>query len=213
MKILISIFSSEKHINSRISFIKNSWLKDVDNYIIISDYDDIKNRTYQLSRDNSYVSNVEKNFKSFHFLYENFLEFDWFINLDDDTFLNYPNLVDLVKTLPKDEIFLLGKINEGSLPSDRSLNYCSGGAGYLFNRITLNLLRRIDDSYNRTIFADANIGFFCRENQIKLINNDLFHPTTPSFYHYDNNKIKNSISFHYIFGEEFNNLYKIIKNE
>lgn len=212
MKILISVISTRKHTESRLRYLKNTWLKDVENYIVLSDYDNIEEKTYKITEDSSYESNVEKNFKSFSFFYERFSDFDWFLNLDDDTFLNYKNLTKLIETLPIDEVFLLGKINPGTLPSDRTLNYCSGGAGYLFNRKTLEILKDIDSTYNKSVFADANIGFYCREKEIPLVNNELFHPTKPSYYNYDDEKIKDAISFHYIFEDDFNILYNIIKN-
>jgi len=211
MKILISIISTKKHTESRLKYIKNTWLKDIENYVILSDYENNEEKTYKITEDSSYESNVEKNFKSFSFFYENFSDFDWFLNLDDDSFLNYKNLTKLIETLPIDEIFLLGKINMGTLVSDRTLNYCSGGAGYLFNKKTLEILRKIDNNYNKSIFADANVGFFCRDNGIKLVDNHLFHPTKPSYYNYDDEKIKKAITFHYKFEEDFNTLYLKIK--
>lgn len=210
MKILISIISSSKHVDSRLKFIRDSWINDVEDYVILSDHSDESNNTYQITYNSSYESNVEKNFKSFKFFYEKYPDFDWYMNLDDDTFLNYNNLKEYVKTLSNDGIFMTGYINLGSLPSDKSLSYCSGGAGYVFNKKTLEILKNIDVNYNRTIFADANIGMFCRDNNIKLINSDLFHPREPEFHGCDDELTKKSISFHYILGQEMVNLHNRI---
>ena len=168
MKILISIISSQKHRETRIDFIKQTWLRDVENYVIISDYEDKLLNTIKITEDETYESNVEKNFKSFIYFYENYGDYDWFMNLDDDTFLNYDNLKLLLNSLSKEEVFMLGRINYGTLPQDTSLNYCSGGAGYVFNKKTLEILKDIDMSYNKSRFADANIGMFCRDKNIKL---------------------------------------------
>ena len=212
MKILVSIISSSKHIDSRIKFIENSWLNDVKNYVILSDFSNESNNTYQITPNSNYESNVEKNFKSFKFFYEKYPDFDWYMNLDDDTFLNYRNLEEYIKTLPSDKVFMTGFINYGTLPSDTSLNYCSGGAGYVFNRKTLEILKDIDVRYNRSVFADANIGMFCRDNNIELIPSDLFHPRDPDFHNCSLDKTKKSISFHYIIGQEMVNLYNKVFN-
>lgn len=212
MKILISIISTQKYLESRINLIKNTWLQDTENYVIISDYDDASLNTVKITEDTTYESNVIKNFESFKHFYQNYSDFDWFLNLDDDTFLNYKNLKSLINTLSVNDVFMLGRINYGSLPDDPSLNYCSGGAGYLFNRKTLEILKDIDMTYNKSRFADANVGFYCRDNNIPIIDNDLFHQREPSYYGSDENKIKKSITFHYIFNDEFNKLYNIINN-
>jgi hypothetical protein len=67
-------------------------------------------------------------------------------------------------------------------------------------------------TYNKSRFADVNVGFYCRDNNIPIIDNDLFHQREPSYYGSDENKIKKSITFHYIFNDEFNKLYNIINN-
>jgi hypothetical protein len=211
MKILISIISTSKYFDSRIKLIQETWLKDVENYVIITDYNDESTNSVKVTEDSTYQSNVEKNFKSFHHFYEKYNDFDWFMNLDDDTFLNYGNLKNLLESYSKDDIFMLGRINHGTLPQDTSLNYCSGGAGYIFNRKTLEILKDIDMSYNLSRFADANVGMFCRDKNIKLIDNDLFNPREPEYYGFDENQIKNKITFHYIFNEKFEHLYKLIK--
>lgn len=212
MKILISIISTKKYLDSRIKLIQDTWLKDVENYVIITDYDDELTNSVKITEDSTYESNVEKNFKSFNYFYEKYNDFDWFINLDDDTFLNYNNLKKLLYSYSKDDIFMLGRINYGSLPQDTSLNYCSGGAGYIFNKKTLEILKDIDMSYNKSRFADANIGFFCRDKGIKIIDNELFHQRAPDYYNYTDEIIKKSITFHYIFNDGFNKLYNIINN-
>jgi hypothetical protein len=212
MKILVSIISSSKHTDSRIKFIKDSWLKDVEDYVILSDHSDIDSKTYQITENSSYESNVEKNFKSFKFFYDNYSDFDWFINLDDDTFLNYNNLKEYIQSLSEDEIFMTGFINYGTLPSDTSLNYCSGGAGYVFNKKTLEILKDINNLYNLSMFADANIGMYCRDKNIKLISSDLFHPRDPEFHNCSIDTTKKSISFHYVVGQEMINLYNRIFN-
>ena len=65
MKILVTIISSEKHLDSRIKIIQDTWLKDFENYLIISDYDDKENHTVKVTDNKTYESAPEKNLKSF----------------------------------------------------------------------------------------------------------------------------------------------------
>lgn len=223
MKILVTIISSKKHVESRITPIKETWLKDFSNYLIISDYTDENLNTVKITEDNTYESAVEKNIKSFPYLYENYPDFDWFINLDDDSFVNYENLVNYIETLPTQEVIKIGHLNIGS--AGYGINYHSGGAGTLFNREALKILRKITETNNynyfrdkngeykpnQTPFADANVGIFCDDNGIEQIHSNLFNPREPNFYNYTLEEIKKQITFHYIFGEEFYKLYKLIK--
>jgi hypothetical protein len=211
LKILISIISSKKFLESRLQYIFETWLRDVKNYVIISDHEDKTKNILKLNEDSNYESHIKKNFDSFDFFYKNYGNFDWYMNLDDDTFLNYKNLEQELKKYSLDDVFMLGHINKGTLPTKPNLNYCSGGAGYVFNNKTLKILKNINMTYNNSRYADANIGMFCEENRIKIINNVLFNPNTPEFFKFDREKIKNSITFHYIFKQKFYELYNLIK--
>ena len=206
MKILISIITSKKFSDSRLKFIRSTWLNDVENFCLISDEDDTTNLIYQATTDDSYESNVEKNFESFKILQKNFPDFDWYMNLDDDTFLNFENLKKELSNFSLDEIFILGHINQGTFPEDPSLNYCSGGAGYVFNNKTLKKLVNIDKSYNRSRYADVNIGIFCRENNIPILGCSKFNPLAPL----NSQDIIQNISYHYIFNSKFEELYSLI---
>jgi len=222
MKILVTIISSEKHLDSRIKIIQDTWLKDFENYLIISDYDDKENHTVKVTDNKTYESAPEKNLKSFVYLFENCKDFDWFINVDDDSFVNYKNLIELVKTLPTDEIVKIGRLNENS--AGFGINYHSGGAGTLFNFKALEVLKNAHPSgkygyfreengdYNakQTPYADVNVGIFCSDNNIEQVNCSLFNPREPKYWNYTNEEIKKQITFHYIFGDEYYKLYNII---
>ena len=222
MKILVTIISSEKHLDSRIKIIQDTWLKDFENYLIISDYDDKENHTVKVTDNKTYESAPEKNLKSFVYLFENYKDFDWFINVDDDSFVNYKNLIGLVKTLPVDEIVKIGRLNKNS--AGFGINYHSGGAGTLFNFKALEVLknaypsgkygyfREENGDYNakQTPYADVNVGIFCSDNNIEQVNCSLFNPREPKYWNYTNEEIKKQITFHYIFGDEYYKLYNII---
>lgn len=223
MKLLLTIISTQKYFDTRVKYIKDSWLKDFENYLIISDHEDIKNNVVKITEDNSYESAVEKNVKSFRYIYENYSDFEWFMTVDDDSFVNYANLIDYVSKLPTDEIIKIGHLNMNTAGYD--INYHSGGAGTLFNMQALKILKNItdtdkyyyyrnsDETYtaNQTPFADANVGIFCNNNGIEQIDSPLFNPEKPQYFKYSEEQIKKQITFHYIYGEEQVNLYNLIK--
>jgi hypothetical protein len=87
----------------------------------------------------------------------------------------------------------------------------SGGAGYCFNYNTLKILKNINNEYNISRFADANIGFYCDKNNIRLNECLLFNPREPEYFSYNIEQIKKQITFHYIFKEKFYEIKNLIK--
>jgi hypothetical protein len=211
MKILVSIISSSKFVEDRIKYIEETWLKDVDDYLIISDEENKQKKIIKITDDSTYESNVIKNFETLKFLFTQKSDYDWYIVLDDDTFLNYKNLVSYLSTQSTEDISIIGRINWGTLPSNPSLNYMSGGAGYCFNYNTLKILKNINNEYNISRFADANIGFYCDKNNIRLNECLLFNPREPEYFSYNIEQIKKQITFHYIFKEKFYEIKNLIK--
>ena len=224
MKLLVTILSTEKYFETRVKYVKESWLKDFSYYIILSDHEDKSSNVVKITDDNSYESAVEKNLKSFSYIYDNYSNFDWFLNVDDDSFVNYKNLMELISTLPIDKVVKVGHLNNGT--AGFGINYHSGGAGTLFNKEALKILKKITDtnkydyyrdefeSYTatQTPFADANVGIFCNDNNLTQVHCPLFNPEKPTFHNYTNDEIRKQITFHYIYGEEQVKLYNFIKN-
>jgi hypothetical protein len=211
MKILISIITTRKYRESRLKYILDTWYKDVEDIIIVTDEESSELPMIKFCDDDSYETNVPKNFFAINHFNEKNDNFDWYMILDDDTFLNYANLKKLLEKQDRESIFMLGHTNKGSFPQDPTLNYSSGGAGYVFNNKTMKVLSKINYNYGISRFADVNVGFYCRDNDIKIVHNDLFHPLPPESFNANDEYIKNAISFHYIIGEKQLELYNKIK--
>lgn len=190
--------------------IEQTWLQDVPNYLMFTDAPG-PNQVF-MTDDTSYESHLAKAMNSFSYLFRYHSGYDWYINVDDDTYLNYNNLVKELKDYSTDKIFMLGSVNKGTCAYDFNLSYCSGGAGSVYNRKTLAVLAELDDSYKLTPYADANIGLFCRDKGIKLVHNDKFNGERIEKYSLSNEQIKSQITFHYVAGAQFFQLHNLINS-
>ena len=107
---------------------------------------------------------------------------------------------------------------------DRTLRYCAGGGGYVMNFKTLTILyNSLIPTMTDEIWSDVMMGKIARKNKVNIIDNDKFKSRTPAHYKFNDETIKNKISFHlhpiakekrgkYIFKDEMFKLYNIINN-
>lgn len=123
-------------------------------------------------------------------LYEHFLdEYDWFMKLDDDTFVHKERLLKTLSVFDPTVPLLLGKsyvtrpssgavTGPGAMWKDvDSLTFCHGGAGYIMSR---ELLRRVGphllESTTVTALEDAAIAAACFEvTGARCMNTNLRH--------------------------------------
>ena len=61
MKILLLLISTRKFEYTRLKYVMDTWLNDIDNYIIISDENKEEPKTVKATDDDSYESNTIKN--------------------------------------------------------------------------------------------------------------------------------------------------------
>lgn len=167
------------------------------NIIFYSDYEDINKKIYKVSNRTDYASNEEKHLNAFSLVNELYTQYDWFFFCDDDTFVNTEHL----ENANFDENFIHGSIITGCWQNDKSLEYCSGGAGYLISK---NILIKIcKNLYNsNTGFADVSLGYVAKKCKIPFLNDDRFRSQNPSFFNIKDSKIKNFFTFHYIKAKE-----------
>lgn len=196
MKILFVILHGLKN-KSRYFTIKNTWGKDVD-LLFYSDYEDLEKNIIKVSNRTDYHSNEEKHINILKFLENNHKNYDWFFFCDDDTFVNTKKLIDNLENF--DSRCVNGSVIN-CWPKDFTLNYCSGGAGYLIHRSLLDIISKNIRVLNSG-YSDVTLGLFLRDNNIKSINYDWFNTQAPNFYGYDFSVAHNYITFHYIKTED-----------
>lgn len=184
----------------------NSWGKDVD-FIFYSDCDNKEKKIIKVSDDSTYSSNEAKHINIIKYLIEHDYQYEWFFFCDDDTFVNTKNLENSL------DLFDINKINGGVLNgtwnTDKSLNYCSGGAGYVIHNTTL---RKISGSIKSTDsgYSDVSLGICCRELNIELNHSENFKSQNPNYYKQEVTTIKDIFTFHYISPELMSEMYDII---
>jgi len=186
--------------------IVNSWGKNVD-FLFYSDCDNEDKKIVKVSDNSSYSSNEPKHINVIKYLVENNYQYEWFFFCDDDTFVNTKNLENNLDLFDKDKIN--GSVLKDTWLQDRSLVYCSGGAGYLIHKTLLPII-------SKTIklgsgYSDVSLGICAKELNIELINHDGFKSQPPDFYKVEKTLIKDIYTFHYIKPDLMNEMYLILQ--
>lgn len=223
MKIQQLIITCDKNVELQKS-IRETFSKDFDSYVFIGDsfsYDTIAN--LDIPKGYQYVP-----FKLAYFIMKcnSQDEFDFYFFQDDDTYVNYERLKNEIKKvgLSNDKPQCLGKIfrnynendaKEQGMPlqtlrgvdSYLPLDYPSGGAGFVINKIGFKKIRdylRKNPNFATAYNGDISIGFWMRNsNDFELIHSEKFRPDNSS-YLLDNDYV----TFHYMNSEKINELYK-----
>ena len=186
--------------------IVNSWGKNVD-FLFYSDCDNEDKKIVKVSDNSSYSSNEPKHINVIKYLVEHDYQYEWFFFCDDDTFVNTKNLENNLDLFDKDKIN--GSVLKDTWPQDRSLVYCSGGAGYLIHKTLLPII-------SKTIklgsgYSDVSLGICAKELNIGFINHDGFKSQAPNFYKVEKTLIKDIYTFHYIKPDLMNEMYLILQ--
>jgi hypothetical protein len=157
--------------------------------------------------------------KYIHFIYNmNIPNYDWYIFIDDDTFVFKNRLEKLLLQYDCRDCYYIGK--ELDHIKDQFCLYMSGGAGYAISKVLYskiyNYIREIgiNKVYNHCC-DDLCIGLWiqniAKTNKVHQINNNLFHLDTHK--NKDENELENSITFHKIMSVEQFQFYQAIADE
>lgn len=195
MKITAFIITSEKYEDRR-NRIRNTWGKKID-YLFVSDHED--HDTIKITEENNYQSAEIKSIKIKNEMPDRYLDNDYFFFCDDDTFLNADLLKAELSSFKKNCIY--GHIMN-CWPPDTSLNFLSGGSGYLISKEVLIPIMGEIPILNSGA-NDVTLGFFFREKKIKIAHDDRFNPFTPESM--KKNEVKKNFTFHYIQNDELMN--------
>jgi len=169
------------------------------------------------------MDNLENlTWKYIHFIYNtNITEYDWYIFIDDDTFVFQSKLENLLKQYDHNDYYYIGK--ELDHIKDECCLYMSGGAGYAISKALYakiyTYLRNIgiNNSYKH-LRNDVCIGLWIRDIEkkdgikVNQLNHDKFYIES----HKNNTELKDAITFHkvitfeqYTFYQDFNKSNKI----
>jgi len=222
MKILVSIISCTAYRSNRLRACLDTWGKDIDDLIIFSGEFGEENKPddrgvwsiLKAAGSDDYNSNVDKIAWAIKYLPTHDETYDWYIFLDDDTYLNYKNLVLELEKHSLEERFIMGDEITGCFGNEPGLKYCSGGGGIVMNRGTLEKMINFDSNGLTTgsmFFGDVAVGRIARSNEVSVKNNTLFHGNPPNIYEHDNETIRKQITYHKLQDfESMNKLHNII---
>lgn len=203
-KILFLILHTDKQSDRYIN-LTTTWLNGQD-FLFYSDNEDLDKKIIKVTDDNSYRSNEIKFVNIVKQLPQEYLNYEWYYFVDNDTFVNTKVLYDTLDNLNVHNTH--GQIIN-SWPKDKSMSYLSGGAGKLIHHTLIPHMRENLKSYD-TGFADVTFGCYMKEFSIKCSDNGLFFSQPPKFYNFSELDIKKSISFHYIKSyDEMNYLFNL----
>lgn len=205
MKISYGIMESHKN-RKLTEFSLESWIN-FDDFFIFTDMENDDKRFIKITDRDDYHSNAIKCILGFRYMFEKHENFDFYVFIDNDTYLNVKNLEKFLKNKNPKELKAYGSILNTWV--DKSLYYLSGGAGIVLTNNTMeklyNVMEKNEDLFNCTKiehppviydYSDVTLGFHMKNIEVELINSDLFHSQPPDFY--NNVSIDESISFHYI---------------
>ena len=221
MKNCYIISTCDKYLDTRVKYQMETFLGDVNKNDIfyLTSRPNIEKRHFGWN-----CMDDDKNitWKYIHFFnnMSNILEYDWYIFVDDDTFIFIDRLKLLLKNYNKDELYYIG--NELDHIKNDFCIYMSGGAGYAISNGLYKLLYKyvkdtgINNSYKHWC-DDLCIGLWINElknkNNIIQIDNKNFLVDP----HKNDNELNNAITIHRTMTEESNKFYynitKQIKKE
>jgi hypothetical protein len=223
-KIAYIILTCEKYLNTRVKWqVKNCfrYVNKLNCYYISGNPHILKYaRIYGWNTKDDYKSCPDKYIAFFKNLN---LNYDWYVFLDDDTFVYPERLEYLLNSLDKNDNLYIGYL----LTHLRELNYMSGGAGFIISRPTYLLIRSfinnscinyIQQQFYEQIYGDVSFGIWIKlineklstekKEPIQLINDLNFQPNI----HINKEQLNECITFHYVTKkEQFDFYFKFIE--
>lgn len=223
MKICYIISTCDKYLQTRVKYQMDSMLKNVNREDIyyLTSKPNIENRCFGWNCMDD-AQNIT--WKYIHFIYHmNIPDYDWYILIDDDTFVFDKRLRNLLTQYNSNENYYIGK--ELDHIKNQFCLYMSGGAGYAISKSLYSLIteyvRRIgkNEAYYPLVNLqeqwcdDLCIGLWIQEiaknNKINQLNNNLFHLAE----HENESQLTDAITFHKVIKKEQYDFYTSIAHK
>ena len=209
MKICYIIKTCDKYLDNRVVNQANTSLQNINinDLFYLTSKPDISRRHFGWNTDDSYRYLTLKVLSFLHNIDYNEHAYDWYVFMDDDTFVFTDRLRDFLLKIDSTANYYIGRELD-HIKKDFCL-YMSGGAGYIISRSLFILLQShiknkgIEFS-NKHWCEDLTIGLLIQElvnihnNNIILLNDDRFHVGI----HQTEEEIENAITFHNVREEE-----------
>ena len=148
-RILCTVLTHEKYLETRAKAVSGTWAKDCDLTLFMSaaKSSDRSSRSRALNyanqrlvflplKNDTYDDLTQKTIQTLVHVYENYLdEFDWLMKADDDTFVLVDNLRAFLSDKCADENSAYGRVLR--YKRENNLSYLAGGSGYALSRETV----------------------------------------------------------------------------
>jgi len=211
MKICYIISTCDKYLDTRVKYQMETFLSDVDKNDIfyLTSKPNIEKRHFGW---NCMDDSQNITWKYIHFIknMNNILDYDWYIFIDDDTFVFTDRLKQLLTSYNKDELYYIG--NELNHIQKEFCLYMSGGGGYAISnglyKLIYNYINKIgiNNAYKH-LCDDLCIGLWINElktsHPINQIDNKNFLIDPPK----NDYELNNAITIHRTMTEEANRFY------
>jgi len=211
MKICYIISTCNKYIDNRVKYQMESMFQNMnkEDIFYLTSTPNIEQRQFGWYT-MDHMENIT--WKYIYFMYNmNIPNYDWYIFIDDDTFVFENRLKNLLTRYDSNECYYIGK--ELNHIKEHFCSYMSGGAGYaisnkLYSHIVSYIKEKgIHESYYSIVNTEYQPDDLCmgiwiqdiaKENKVNQINNDLFHLGL----HEDDCQLHKAITFHKVTTKE-----------
>lgn len=207
MNICYIVLTCEKYLTTRLVWQLETCFKEVDKKDIyyLGPYMDVTKQMYSWGAPDNYASLP---YKIYDFFRNIRLEYDWYMLIDDDTYVYHKRFVEHLLQYNPNDLIAEGKLLNHIQNTEWGV-YHSGGAGTVLSRAVYNhlceYLRFSLDSCVPHWCADISLGYWLKKiPHILMKNNDLFCPDNynPSIHSLDK-----MLTFHHL--KEWSDYHKI----
>lgn len=208
MSVCYVILTCQAFIKTRCEWQNNTFLKDVDpkDVYFLSAVPEEPN-IYGWNTQDDYASCPMKYIKFFKNMY---VDYDWYVFIDDDTFINTFRLLPLLATYNANELYYIGQPG-----TEHGITFMSGGAGFcisrpLYKKLIDHVRNKSDSELRYIVYGDATLGsWITHVPDVKYETNYKFYSET----HKNEKQLQENVSFHYLKKREhFDYYYSMAKN-
>jgi hypothetical protein len=166
-------------------------------------------------------NDARKNIQGFSALYDHFPFADWFVMIDDDTFILKENLRWFLKRYNPHTPFYFGTATrfrgcDGITEMGKGPFFAHGGSGIVLSRGALLKMLEIKTEclvkYDDCWAGDIRVALCLRDAGISLLHSPRFHGTPPNDHADLQHPCSRPISFHHLFPSQIQKLYDLEVN-
>ncbi len=198
MRLCYIVLTCQKYLDTRVEWQKKTVFQNVDprDIFYLGPYMDIMKQMYSWGAGDDYQSLP---YKFYDFFRKIQLDYDWFMLIDDDTFVYHDRLMKYLLKYNSNDFIAEGRLLTHISESEWGL-YFSGGAGTILSKATYlalcNYLRFSKDSKVPHWCADISLTYWLKQiPNIDMRNNYYFYPDK---YNSEKDDIQNAITFHHL---------------